>query len=232
MASEWQQLELRLPVVRDAEPTSRSAARPHLSLSHTAAEMSDLELLIALLGISSEPICAELAAAYGSFHKLAGVHPAALRDHGLSAGAIRKLDVVFEIARRYGEEEFVPGQPFRGSADIYAHFRERLASATVEHFIVVCLDNKHRKLSDVEVARGSLTSTVVHPRLCAATHALHAKGPSRVTIKIHANGVRAFLRHAERRAWCPTRLADLLSGPRIYRQHGLPLGPSWDDSGG
>jgi len=59
--------------------------------------------------------------------------------------------------------------------------------------------------------------------------ALHAKGLSRVTIKIYANGVRAFLRHAERRAWCPTGLADLLSGPRIYRHHGLPLGPSWDD---
>jgi site-specific recombinase XerD len=59
--------------------------------------------------------------------------------------------------------------------------------------------------------------------------ALHAKGLSRVTIKVHANGVRAFLRHAERRAWYPTHLADLLSGPRIYRQQGLPLGPSWDD---
>jgi integrase/recombinase XerD len=59
--------------------------------------------------------------------------------------------------------------------------------------------------------------------------ALHAKGLSRVTIKIYANGVRAFLRHAERRAWCPTGLADLLSGPRIYRYHELPLGPSWDD---
>jgi integrase/recombinase XerD len=59
--------------------------------------------------------------------------------------------------------------------------------------------------------------------------ALHAKGLSRVTIKIYANGVRAFLRHAERRAWSPTGLADQLSGPQIYRQHELPLGPSWDD---
>jgi integrase/recombinase XerD len=59
--------------------------------------------------------------------------------------------------------------------------------------------------------------------------ALHAKGLSRVTIKIHANGVRAFLRHAERRAWCPPGLADVLSGPCIYRHHDLPLGPSWDD---
>jgi len=58
---------------------------------------------------------------------------------------------------------------------------------------------------------------------------LHAKGLSRVTIKIHTNAVRAFIRHAERRGWCTAGLADALHGPRIYREHGLPLGPSWDD---
>jgi site-specific recombinase XerD len=58
---------------------------------------------------------------------------------------------------------------------------------------------------------------------------LHAKGSSRVTIKIHTNAVRAFIRHAERRGWCPAGLADALHGPRIYREHGLPLGPSWDE---
>lgn len=58
---------------------------------------------------------------------------------------------------------------------------------------------------------------------------LHAKGFSRVTIKIYANGVRAFLRHAERRTWCTTGLANRLAGPRIYRHHELPVGPTWDE---
>lgn len=58
---------------------------------------------------------------------------------------------------------------------------------------------------------------------------LHAKGFSRVTIKIYANGVRAFLRHAERRAWCTRGLANRLAGPRIYRHHELPVGPTWDE---
>jgi integrase/recombinase XerD len=31
---------------------------------------------------------------------------------------------------------------------------------------------------------------------------LHAKRLSRVSIKIHTNSVRAFIRHAERRGWC------------------------------
>jgi integrase/recombinase XerD len=58
---------------------------------------------------------------------------------------------------------------------------------------------------------------------------LHTRGLSRVTMKISADGVRAFLRHAERRAWCPTGLANVVATPRIYRHEQMPLGPSWDD---
>lgn len=58
---------------------------------------------------------------------------------------------------------------------------------------------------------------------------LHAKRLSRVSIKIHTNAVRAFIRHAEWRGWCAAGLADTLHGPHIYRDHGLPIGPSWDD---
>jgi DNA repair protein RadC len=95
---------------------------------------------------------------------MARVHPPELRRYGFSKRAVEKLSVAFELAKRYGEEEFVPGQPFRGSADVYAHFRERLGTELVEHFYLVLLDNKHRKLRDVKVSQGSLTSSVVHPR--------------------------------------------------------------------
>jgi site-specific recombinase XerD len=58
---------------------------------------------------------------------------------------------------------------------------------------------------------------------------LHAKGLSRVAIRNYINAVRAFIRHAERRGWCTAGLADGLHSPHIYREHGLPLGPSWED---
>ncbi len=58
---------------------------------------------------------------------------------------------------------------------------------------------------------------------------LHAKGLSRVSIKIHTNAVRAFIRHGERRGWCAAGLADMLHGPHVYRDDGLPIGPSWED---
>ena len=58
---------------------------------------------------------------------------------------------------------------------------------------------------------------------------LHAKRLSRVSIKSHTDAVRAFIRHAERRGWCADGLADSLHGPHIYRDAGLPIGPSWED---
>jgi hypothetical protein len=49
-----------------------------------------------------------------------------LSHHGLTTGAIHKLGAVFEIAKRNGEREWKVGEPLRGSADVYAHFREHL----------------------------------------------------------------------------------------------------------
>lgn len=58
---------------------------------------------------------------------------------------------------------------------------------------------------------------------------LHGSGYSKVTAKIYANGIRAFVRHAERRSWCEAGIAGSIPGPRIYRQHSLPTGPSWEE---
>jgi len=77
--------------------------------------------------------------------------------------------------------------------------------------------------------RGRRVTDLTLRDLDAYLQHLHAKGLSRVAIRIHINAVRAFTRHAERRGWCAAGLADALHGPHIYREHGLPLGPSWDE---
>ena len=100
------------------------------------------KLLATLLGPAAERVCEELTEAYGGLRRLAAIHPLELRERGLKPAAVERLRTVFELARRFGEEEFPPGAFFRGSYDIYAHFRERLAAETVELFIAVLLDNK------------------------------------------------------------------------------------------
>ncbi len=94
------------------------------------------------------------------------LYPNELHEFGFTSGAIQRLSAVFEIAKRYGEKEWKIGEPLRGSGDVYAHFCERLAAETREHFYAVLLDNKNRKIRDVLVSLGSLTASIVHPRDC------------------------------------------------------------------
>jgi DNA repair protein RadC len=151
------QLALAFFEKREARGSKRRARSDPVALSTE-------KLLATLLGPAAEQVCEQLTETYGGLRRLAAIHPHELREHGLKPAAVERLQTVFELARRFGEEEFPPGAPFKGSYDVYAHFRERLAAETVEYFIAVLLDNKHRKLRDVVVSMGSLTSSIVHPR--------------------------------------------------------------------
>jgi DNA repair protein RadC len=128
------------------------------------AELSDAELLTTVLGPSSALSCEWLTTTYESFREIASATAGELAERGFTTGAVHRLGAVFEIAKRYGEREFKIGESFRGSGDIYAHFREHLAEEICEYFYAVLLDNKHRKIRDVMVSKGSLTASIVHPR--------------------------------------------------------------------
>jgi DNA repair protein RadC len=102
---------------------------------------------------------------FGDFRRLAAAGVGELcAVKGVGPVKAAQILAALEIAKRYGEFEFKPGQALRGSGDVYAHFRERLASESREHFYAVLLDNKHRKIKDISVSQGSLTASIVHPR--------------------------------------------------------------------
>ena len=137
--------------------------------------LSDAELLAVLL-LSGTPrqnaldqARALLEACDQDWHRMVQLGASELcRIGGFGPAKAALILAALEIAKRYGEHEFKPGAPLRGSADVYAHFRERLAAETREHFYAVLLDNKHRKLKDVLLSLGSLTASIVHPRDCFA----------------------------------------------------------------
>jgi site-specific recombinase XerD len=54
-------------------------------------------------------------------------------------------------------------------------------------------------------------------------------GCTRVSIRTFAYVLRAFLRYAEGRRWCRPGLAAGLLPPRVYRQEGVPAGPTWPE---
>lgn len=168
MSSEAQQLQFRMPAkpqgtqVNDMSAPTRERRIDPVRLQKS--ELTDAELLTAVLGPSTAPLCERLRTSHDSWRTIGALTEAELLEHGFTTGAVHRLTAIFEIARRYGETEWPMGAPFRGSADIFAHFRERLGSEPVELFFAVLLDNKHRKLRDVIVSKGSLTASIVHPR--------------------------------------------------------------------
>lgn len=140
-------------------------------LERGAGTLSNAELLAILLrtgqrGRSALDLARDvLARCDDDWRKLATLGAGDLRGlAGLGAAKVAEILAVLEIAKRFGEYEFKPGEPLRGSHDIYAHFRERLAAEPREHFYAVLLDNKHRKIKDIPVSQGSLTASIVHPR--------------------------------------------------------------------
>ena len=172
MATPTEGHQLCLPLgARTTEPTIADAAdiprqrRPN-SARKLPPEFTDAELLAAVLGPSTALACQWLTTTYESFREIASATAGELAEHGFTTGAVNRLSVVFEIAKRYGESEWKVGEPLRGSADVYAHFREHLAAENREHFYAVLLDNKHRKIRDVLLSLGSLTASIVHPRDC------------------------------------------------------------------
>lgn len=56
-----------------------------------------------------------------------------------------------------------------------------------------------------------------------------ARGLARMTIRFHANALRAFLRHGEAAGWARPGLAAAIPMPRIYRGETVPAGPAWED---
>ncbi len=160
------QLRLLLPS-RRTEPAIADAGdipRRHADSRKLPSELTDAQLLTSVLGASTAPLCEKLTTAHDGFRTIAVLSPAELLEHGFTTGAVNRLSAVFEIAKRYGEREWKIGEPLRGSGDVYAHFRERLAVESREHFYAILLDNKHRKMRDVLLSLGSLTASIVHPR--------------------------------------------------------------------
>jgi len=148
-----------------------AADRPlHKLLDRGPEVLSDAELLAVVLrhgrrGLTAVDLGRALIRRFGDFRQLgdAGLGELCV-DTGVGRPQAALIVAVLEIARRHGESAFRMGQPFRGSSDVYAHFRERLASERRECFYAVLLDNKHRKIKDVTVSQGSLTASIVHPR--------------------------------------------------------------------
>ena len=75
-----------------------------------------------------------------------------------------RMQVAFELCKRFNEERMTVGAPFATAWDVFNHFRMRMRDLKQEQFLVVLLDNKRRYLDDRIITQGTLDASPVHPR--------------------------------------------------------------------
>jgi integrase len=140
-------------------------------------------------------------------------------------------------------------QPFKHVATAWLRFVGRLADPPaprppfadhVEAFARFM--REERGLSPVTIVtrcqRVEHFLTTVRPRLRSLKHVSVSQvdylirqgrhGWSRPAMATLASHLRSFFRYAEAQRWCRTGLAAAIDSPTIYRQEGLPQGPTWE----
>ncbi len=142
-------------------------------IEHGAATLSNAELIAIILrtgdassGQSALDHGRALVSRFdGSFRKLEEASATELCEvKGIGPAKAAQIKAALQIAKRFSQEEIRLGESFRSSLDVFNHYREQLGSLKKEEFHVLLLDAKNRKLKDVRISEGSLTSSLVHPR--------------------------------------------------------------------
>jgi DNA repair protein RadC len=147
--------------------------RPREKLLRKGAEtLSSAELLALVLRTGDAATATSaldharlLLVRFGSLRELAQANTAELCElKGIGPAKAAELQAVFQIARRFATEELRPGDRFTSSADVFAHYHERLRDYKREVFFALLLDGKNRVIREVRISEGSLSASIVHPR--------------------------------------------------------------------
>ena len=119
------------------------------------------------------------------------------QENILSTEPTRKASGPFSVTfrlRTFTVQETDPakwqaGQPTRSSEDVFqlAQSIYRELDADKEHFVVLCLTNKHRLSGFKVISTGSLTASLVHPRE-VYTAALELRAAAVIFLHNHPSG--------------------------------------------
>jgi len=129
---------------------------------------ADEEVLAALLGpVTTDSVdrARQLLLHVGGYPNLP--HSSArelMVAEGVGPANATRIQAAIEAGRRALTAPLGRGTSITSAAQVNGAFAPRFADAEQEEFIVILLDRKHRVLRVVEVSRGTLDSSIVHPR--------------------------------------------------------------------
>jgi DNA repair protein RadC len=170
--------------------------RPREKLVEQGPEaLSDAELLAIIIrtgdgtsGRTALDHARQLITTFKNFRGLASAAIAELRAlKGIGPAKAAAVKAAMEICRRYATERVSQGTAFTRSADVFAHFHQRLRDKKKECFFILLLDSKNRVIKEERISEGTLTSALVHPRE-AFTPAIRESAASLIVLHNHPSG--------------------------------------------
>ena len=134
------------------------------------ADLTDEELVALILstgttGADALHLARRLLARFGDLRSLARASLTELMaEPGLGPAKASRVQAALELGMRSACRAIAPGDPILSSRQVAREFGPRLSHLDREHFYVLLLDTKHRKIKDVCVSVGTLDAAIVHPR--------------------------------------------------------------------
>lgn len=148
---------------------ARERPRERLIASGAAA-LADAELLALLIRSGSRSgsaldLARRLLADQGSLRSLSacGVREIT-RVRGIGTAKAAEIAAAFEIGRRVQAEPPAERLVLRTPEDVARRMIPRLRERRVEVFVVLMLDARNAVKGEVEISRGTLNASLVHPR--------------------------------------------------------------------
>jgi DNA repair protein RadC len=145
--------------------------RPRERLArHGTAALSAAELLALVLrtggpGRTASALAQRLLERFGSLEGLLRAGDAELLQvAGLGPAKLASLRAALELGARLARSELSPGTRLARPDQAYRHLAPRLRPLRQELFLALLLDSRQRLIGEVEVSRGSLNQSLVHPR--------------------------------------------------------------------
>jgi DNA repair protein RadC len=146
--------------------------RPRERLQNLGASaLANRELLAILVGSGTEGRSALdvagdlLATVEGSLRRLAGSEAADLRRlPGIGPAVAARLCAALELGRRLAREGPFERTRIQGPRDVYERCAPGLRDLPQEEFHILLLNTQHAILRELIVTRGTLDTSVVHPR--------------------------------------------------------------------
>ncbi len=145
--------------------------RPRERLAQYGANaLSNAELLAILLRTGTPEMTAvqlaqHLLNSMGSLRAIATARPAELAQvKGIGLAKSAQLLAAVELGRRIALEEMGNQPLISRPEDVYTYLHHRLRDEKQEHVVVLLLNTKNRLIGDVTVTKGTLDSSLLHPR--------------------------------------------------------------------